>query len=110
VLRGGCNGFADNRGAVFYLRRRLRSHGSNQRWRSRSRNKVQAAAFTETVSLSRRQIQGILRADRLRKKPGAVPGSDPAELSQSREAGTDGRANLPDVTRCDAGCSARDPG
>ena len=74
------------------------------------RNSLRPAAFAEEVSRVGGAVQGIFGADRQRQEPGAVPGSDPAELHEPGTHGTAGSADLPDAAGRDAGDAVRDSG
>ena len=52
-------------------------------------NRVLAAAVAEAVPRFGGKVQGIFGADRIGEKPGAVPGSDQAELLESGADGAD---------------------
>ena len=77
---------------------------------SDSGNSVSAAAFAEEVSRFGGAIQGVFGTDRVGEKPGAVPGSDQAELFESGADGVDRGADVSDVAGCDAGGADRDSG
>ena len=80
--------------------------GEDAESRKTARHKVQPAAIAAEVSRFGGAVQGVFGADRLGKEPGAVPGSDQAELPESGADGADRSADLSDAAGCDGGGAA----
>ena len=58
---------------------------------------IQPAAVAAGVSRVDGALEGIFGADRVGQEPGAVPGGDPADLSESGADGADRRADVSDA-------------
>ena len=69
-----------------------------------------AAGLAAEVSRFGGAVQGVFGADRVGEKPGAVPGGDQAELSESGADGADRGADVSDAAGRDAGGADGDAG